>query len=285
VIDSHCHVWRVDLLRAAWRGAPAKIDKTLRVRDLLSAASKVPLAGVVLVEAGTTDADNRWLTNVASRNPEVLGFVTFADPLDHRLEERLDRWRAASKFRGVRFRLEGIHNADFLATQRFTDALRLVRDKRLVAELLIEPRHMRSLSRALEKVHGVTAVVDHLAKPSFGTGSDTRARTLWEEGIRALAESPSTFCKLSLSLPANEFAQRLSNVTRFSDVGLVGTYTRFALTQFGASRCCWGSDWPLSSLFAPYETVLHAAHAGLQQLVARDEAAVFYGTASRLYAT
>src|SRR5207237_7751003 len=129
VIDSHCHVWRVDLLRAAWRGAPGKIDKTLRVRDLLSAAKKVPLAGVVLIEAGTSDEDNRWLSNVASRNARVLGFVTHADPLDRDLEERLDRWRAASKFRGVRFRLEGIHDADFPTTQRFMNALQLIRDK------------------------------------------------------------------------------------------------------------------------------------------------------------
>jgi len=283
VIDSHCHVWRVDLLRAAWRGAPAKIRKTLRIRDLLSATGDVQLTGIVLVEAGTSDEDNRWLTNVASRNPQVLGFVTFADPLDHRLEKRLDRWRAASKFRGVRFRLEGIHDADFPATPRFTDALRLIRDKRLVAELLIEPRHMRSLSRALDKVHGVKTVVDHLAKPSLGAGINTRARNVWEEGMRALAESPSTFCKLSLSLPANEFAKQLSTGTRFSDVGLVGSYTRFALTEFGASRSCWGSDWPLSSLFAPYEAVLQVARAALHPLNARDAAAVFHDTAADLY--
>jgi L-fuconolactonase len=183
----------------------------------------------------------------------------------------------------VRFRLEGIHNTDFPVTQRFTDALRLIRDRRLVAELLIEPRHMRSLSRALDKVHGVKAVVDHLAKPSLGAGSDTRARTLWEEGMRALAESPSTFCKLSLSLRASELAKQVSNVTRLSDVGLVGSYTRYAVTQFGASRCCWGSDWPLSSLFAPYETVLQVARAGLQRLNAADEAAVFHGTAAQVY--
>jgi L-fuconolactonase len=106
---------------------------------------------------------------------------------------------------------------------------------------------------------------------------------LWEEGMRALAESPSTFCKLSLSLRASELAKQVSNVTRLSDVGLVGSYTRYAVTQFGASRCCWGSDWPLSSLFAPYETVLQVARAGLQRLNAADEAAVFHGTAAQVY--
>lgn len=284
VIDTHCHVWRIDLLRRAWR-APDKIYRTLRVSDLLSAASTVPLAGVVLIEAGTTDADNKWLAAVASRNEEVLGFVMYADPLGDRLEQRLDRWRDAVKFRGVRFRLEGIHDAGFPASRRFGDALRMLRERKLVAELLIEPRHMRSVARALARVQGVKAVIEHLAKPSLIAVGDTTQRSLWEEGIRGLAELPSTFCKLSLSARADEMAKQPAIVERFKDVRLVGGYMRFALRQFGASRCCWGSDWPLSSLTADYEMVLSTARAALQPLPARDEAAVFHRTAAALYST
>lgn len=282
VIDSHCHVWRIDLLRSAWR-APDKIYRTLRVRNLLSAARRVPLAGVVLIEAGTTDADNRWLAAAASRNKEVLGFVTYADPLGDRLEQRLDRWRDTAKFRGVRFRLEGIHETGFPASRRFGDALSLVRERDLIAELLIEPRHMQSLARALARVQGLKAVIEHLAKPSLIAVGDAAQRLLWEEGMRALAELPSTFCKLSLSARADEMAKHPDIVERFNNVGLVGGYMRFALGQFGASRCCWGSDWPLSSLTASYEAVLSTAHAALQPLHARDEAAVFHRTAAALY--
>jgi L-fuconolactonase len=282
VIDTHCHVWRIESLRRAWR-APDKIYRTLRVSDLLASASVVPLAGVVLIEAGTTDDDNRWLASVASRNAKVIGFVTYADPLDQRLEERLDGMRKAPKFRGVRFRLEGIHDAAFPATQRFTDALKLVRERNLVAELLIEPRHMRSLARALAKVPGVLAVIDHLAKPSLRAESGTKQRSLWEDGMRALSEGQSTHCKLSLSPPADELAEQASIGNGFNDVRLVGTYLRFALEQFGASRCCWGSDWPLSSLVSSYETVLSTARAALQPLDSGDDAAVFHGTAARVY--
>lgn len=282
MIDTHCHVWRFDLLRRAWR-APDRIYRTLRVKDFLSAASAVPLAGVVLIEAGTTDADNRWLAAVASRNKEVLGFVTYADPLGDRLEQRLDRWRDADKFRGVRFRLEGVHEAGFPASRRFGDALRLLRERKLIAELLIEPRHMQSLARALAKVHGVKAVIDHLAKPSLLAVGDTAYQSRWEQGMRALAELPSTYCKLSLSAPADEMARAPAIVEQFRDAALVGRYMRFALEQFGARRCCWGSDWPLSSLTASYETVLFTARAALQPLHMRDEAAVFHATAAALY--
>jgi L-fucono-1,5-lactonase len=238
---------------------------------------------VVLVESGMTDDDNRWLASVASRNRAVIGFVTYADPLDHRLAKRLDGWRNAAKFRGVRFRLEGIHDAAFPATQRFTDALKVVRERNLIAELLIEPRHMRSLARALARVPGVKAVIDHLAKPSIRAQSGSKQRSLWEDGMRALSEGKSTVCKLSLSPPADELARQTSTGNGFNDVRLIGSYMRFALEQFGASRCCWGSDWPLSSLVSSYETVLSTARAALKPLDSDDDAAVFHGTAARVY--
>jgi L-fuconolactonase len=240
---------------------------------------------VVLIESGTYDDDNRWLASVASRNAKVIAFVTYADPLDRRLEKRLDGWRKAAKFRGVRFRLEGIHDAAFPATQRFTDALKLVRERNLVAELLIEPRHMRSLARALAKVQGVKAVIEHLAKPSLRAESGIKQRTLWEDGMRALSEAQSTLCKLSLSPPADELGQQASLGGGFNDVRRVGSYMRFALEQFGASRCCWGSDWPISSLAATYETVWATARAALQPLDPDDEASVFHSTAAKVYST
>jgi L-fuconolactonase len=282
VVDTHVHVWRIESLRRQWR-APDKIFRTLRVSNVLSAAIAVRVAGLILIEAGTTDDDNRWLAAVASRHPEVLGFVTYADPLDDRLGERLDGWLTRAKFRGVRFRLEGIHDAAFPTTQRFAEALKLVRERNLVVELLIEPRHMRSIARALHKVPHVKVVIDHLAKPSMSGVSGSRARALWEEGMRALAEVPSTICKVSLSPPAEDLAQQPSTRGGFNDVRLIGSYMRFALAQFGASRCCWGSDWPLSSLAASYESVLSITRAALQPLDAHGEAAVFHGTAAKVY--
>jgi L-fucono-1,5-lactonase len=142
---------------------------------------------------------------------------------------------------------------------------------------------MRSLSRALAKVPGVLAVIDHLAKPSLKAGSGIKQRSLWEDGMRALSEGQSTHCKLSLSPPADDLAKLPAIGGGFNDVRLVGSYMRFALEQFGASRCCWGSDWPISSLFGGYESVMSTVRAALQPLNARDEAAVFHDTAARVY--
>ena len=282
MIDTHCHVWRIELLHRAWT-PPKLIDRTVRVGDVLSAARNVALDGVILVESGTSDQENRWLAGVAARNPRVLGFVTYADPMDPRLGERLDRWRRAAKFRGVRFRLEGVHDGSFPTTHAFVEALRLLKDRSLVAELLIEPRHMGPLAKTLDRVSGVKVVIDHMAKPSLAAANDKRQRAIWQQGMQALATSPSTCCKLSLSLPAGDLSD-VSNALRFNDVAFVASYTRYALTQFGASRCCWGSDWPLSSLFASYEAVLGTAQASLEPLSADDRDAVFRATAARIYA-
>ncbi len=282
VIDTHCHVWRIDLLRRAWR-APDKIYRTLRVRDLVSSARNVPLRGIILVESGTSEEDNAWLVRAASRNEEILAFIAYADPLDGRLQDRLDNWRKAPKFRGVRLRLEGNYDSRFPTSTRFRDVLKLLRDTDLVAEFLIQPHHMRSLARALDKIQGVKAVIDHLGKPSLQHVGDSRQFALWQDGIKALAGSPSTYCKVSLSLPADELDRDPSSAQRLKNVDVVRTFLRFALTQFGHSRCCWGSDWPLSSLVGSYESVVETTHRALQPLDRKGETAVFYATAATLY--
>ena len=56
-----------------------------------------------------------------------------------------------------------------------------------------------------------------------------------------------------------------------------------ALDAFGPDRMMYGSDWPPSTLGAPYPQILRAARLLTADLSAQDQAAIFGGTARRIY--
>jgi L-fuconolactonase len=75
----------------------------------------------------------------------------------------------------------------------------------------------------------VRFVLDHVAKRP----PDDAA---WSRGVASLAEFPNVACKLSGLLTEHDPA---------------GT-AELALGWFGTERCMFGSDWPVSTLVAPY---------------------------------
>jgi L-fuconolactonase len=64
---------------------------------------------------------------------------------------------------------------------------------------------------------------------------------------------------------------------------LVRAYCEQAMDMFGPGRTMFGSDWPPCTLTASYPDVLAAARAVTRGLTDAERAAVFAGTARRVY--
>jgi L-fuconolactonase len=60
-------------------------------------------------------------------------------------------------------------------------------------------------------------------------------------------------------------------------------YCEVALEAFGASRLMFGSDWPVSSLTAPYGDVCALYLELVAELSSAEQDAIFSGTAHRVY--
>jgi L-fuconolactonase len=117
---------------------------------------------------------------------------------------------------------------------------------------------------------GISFVVDHLGKPPISTGR----LEPWATQLTTLA-SPNVCCKLSgLVTEAAWGAWEVSDLRPYVD---------HALEVFGPDRMLFGSDWPLCLLSASYETVATTARTLTADLSATEQAAVFGGTAARVY--
>jgi L-fuconolactonase len=267
-------------VRKAWR-PPDKIYRTLEVADVLAAGADAGLESVVLIESGTSEEENEWLSQVAG-DPAVLSFVAYADPLAEDFDHTVERWTGSPKLRGFRFRLEGIHGPEVLAEPRLMYALSALEQKSLLVELLVEPLHLRATAESLRAVPRLTAVVEHLAKPRFDAEATDDERQEWRNGMAAIAKLPATVCKLSLSPRAESFGEGTFTAEPW-DSRRIGPWVRFAYEQFGPRRCCWGSDWPISGLLGDYGDIVLTMQSALGPVSGADREAVFHGNALRIY--
>jgi L-fuconolactonase len=94
--------------------------------------------------------------------------------------------------------------------------------------------------------------------------------------LRRLAALPNTVCKLSgLVTEADWGHWQLSDLRPYAEV---------ALEAFGPDRLMFGSDWPVCTLAADYDTVVATARDLTTTLSAAEQAAIFTETATRVYA-
>ena len=113
-------------------------------------------------------------------------------------------------------------------------------------------------------------VLDHAGKPPIGTGDLDG----WAAPVRRFAALPNTVCKLSGLVTE---APRAAATRQFAPVADV------VLSAFGAARAMFGSDWPVCLLASDYPAVYALAESLVAGLSPAERAAVFGGTAARVY--
>ena len=113
-------------------------------------------------------------------------------------------------------------------------------------------------------------VIDHLAKPPIrGTGWD-----VWRRQITDAADRPNVMAKLSGLDTAAGPGWTTEELRPSVDV---------ALEAFGPDRLLFGSDWPVCLQVSAYGDVVSATEQTLADLTPTERAAVFGGTAQRVY--
>lgn len=95
----------------------------------------------------------------------------------------------------------------------------------------------------------------------------------WTAGLRLLAEQPNVVTKLT---GQGTFVHRV-------DPGLIQLVTDTCLDLFGPQRCMWGSNFPVEKLWTDFTTLTDAWRSALSGYPAQTQAAVFGGTARRVY--
>jgi L-fuconolactonase len=270
-IDAHQHFWRFDPVRDAWITDEMGVLRRDFLPEELEALLKANgVSGTVAVQADQSEAETRFLLELAEAHPFILGVVGWVDLLAPNLPERLEHLAGFPRFRGVRH-IAQAETDDFLAQEDVIRGIGALRAFDLTYDILVYPRQLAATLSLVERLPDQPFVVDHLAKPQIARGT----MEPWGAQIRALAKHPNVWCKVSGLVTEADWARWKPEDLR--------PYLDVVFEAFGPQRLMFGSDWPVCLLAAGYGEVLAVVETYLERLSPPEREGVLGGNAAGFY--
>ncbi len=143
-----------------------------------------------------------------------------------------------------------------------------------------------SLARAFQDT---TIVLDHFGGPIGSgpyAGKHEEVFATWKTQIDELARCPNVVAKLGgLNMEINGYGweQRPSPPTSTELTQATRRYFEHTIERFGANRCMFESNFPVDKLSCGYTVLWNSFKRFSKGYSADERAALFYGTAARVY--
>ena len=243
IIDTHIHLF--DPTRPQGVPWPGKDNAALyrpalpdRYRALTAGLG---IQGAIEVECSPWLEDNQWVLDLAAKDKIIVGTIGNLDPADAGFAKQLERFHRNPRFRGIRYgNLWGRNLAADLARPGFGDGLKQLAQAGLVLDTANpNPALIRAVVAVTDKIPALRVVIDHLPQMD---PAPARA------DLRELAARPQVYVKISQVL------RRVDGRVP-EDLNFYRARIDEVFTLFGEDRVLYGSDWPNSDQWAPYQTV------------------------------
>ena len=278
VVDAHHHLWNLSARPQPFldsHSALAPLRRTFELAELAPQAATAGVQATVVVQTVTEPGETPELLALAAAGGLVAGVVGWTDLTAADVAGQLAQLAGrpgGARLAGIRHPLLTEPDPGFLDRPDVRRGLSAVAAAGLCFDIVARPGQLPAAVRAAAAVPELTVVLDHLGNPDV---RQPPAAT-WTAAVRQLAALPSTAAKLSgmLGVPSPAGGAPLAHLR---------PYLELALECFGPDRLMFGSDWPVSTLDAPYASVVAAGRALLSELSAAEQAAILSGTARRLY--
>ncbi len=276
MIDSHQHFWKRSQaapFNYEWLEAPAlaPIRRDFLPDDLAPLLQTSGIDRTIFVQAQHHLEENRWVLQLAEQYDWIAGVVGWVDLASPECEQQLLEFKSHPKFVGIRHITHDEPDDDFIVRPEILRGLAVLERHEVPFDLLFFVRHLRHAATLAQQFPNLTLVLDHLAKPHI---KEQRFDD-WLEHFRAAAQFPNVVCKLSGMVTEADWQHWKPEHLR--------PYVQEALAAFGPQRLMFGSDWPVCELAANYGEVLHSMQEALGEISASEQAAIFEGTATRVY--
>jgi L-fuconolactonase len=271
-IDGHMHFWKYTAEEYGWLDdGMAKLRRDFLPQDAEPLVREAGFDAVIAVQARQTLEETRWLLELADQHPIIAGVVGWVDLQSEDARAQLERFAAHKKLVGIRHIVQGEPDDRFLLKPELGRGIALLEEFGLAYDILIYPRHLPVAAEFASKFPKQRLILDHLAKPEIKAGKIKE----WERDLRALAEQPHVYCKVSgLVTEADWKAWKPRQLERYMDV---------AFETFGADRIVLGSDWPVCLAAGEYERVMGTFRDYVDELPSADQEKVMGGNAERFW--
>jgi len=272
-IDAHQHYWSLQRGDYDWlTPRQAELYRDFLPDDLADQLKDNQVRATVLVQAAATEAETRFLFELARRYSSIAGVVGWVDFESSDVADRVRRLvrEGGGKLKGLRPMIQDIDDPLWLDRTSLDVAFEAILEHDLAFDALVTPRHLQVLERRLQRHPALRVVLDHAGKPDIAAGAIDH----WARQIEGLARNTSMHCKLS---------GLLTQAYPGSDAVDMDAFVAHIFTCFGAERVMWGSDWPVVTVRAPYREWLDMALALVRRHAPGHEEAVFSRNAIHFY--
>ena len=284
ILDAHHHLWDLSARDQPWLASHpglAPLRRNFAVADLRPLAAAAAVTATVVIQTVTEPGETPELLALAAAEPLVAAVVGWADLASPGIADALAELRelpAANLLAGLRHPVLFEPDPDWLTRPGVLRGLAAVAGAGLAFDLVVLPYQLPAAVRAATARPELTFVLDHLGNIDVTPQIDPE----WARAIGQLAALPNTAAKLwgILSAPAPAGA---AGAGPGPPVAHLRPFYQVLLDGFGPDRMMFGSDWPVSTLGAPYGAVVGAARALTADLSQPEQEAIFGRTARRVY--
>ena len=275
IVDAHHHFWDTATADYPWL-----TDDLATIRRVFGPADLEPdllAAGVdatVLVQTRSSLEETVDFLAVAGETPFVRGVVGWVDLTQPGVGDTIAELRerpGGGHVVGIRHQAHDEPDPEWLTRDDVVRGIAAVGRAGLVYDLLVRSRELPAALDLARRLPDVRFVIDHIAKPPIAAG----ALEPWASLIAPFRDLDHVACKLSGMVTEADWASWTPAELR--------PYVDRVLKTFGPDRLLFGSDWPVCLLGASYGQVFDTTRTLLQDLDRDELAAVFGGTAARVY--
>lgn len=243
IIDTHIHLF--DTGRPEGVPWPDKSNAALyrpalpvRYRSL---AVPLGVKGAIVIEASPWYGDNQWVLDIAAKDPIVVGVIGNLEPGKPEFARQLETLHRNPLFRGIRYgNLWGRDLGSEIDHPEFVAGLKLLSEANLTLDTANPtPELMAAVTRLTDLVPNLRVVLDHL--PQMQKTSPH---------VKQLAKRPQVYVKLS------SVYRRINGETP-RDLSVYRATLDELVAYFGEDRILFGSDWPNSDNWRPFQDVVN----------------------------
>lgn len=275
IVDIHPHIISTDTVR--YPNAPVgghksdwSHERPVSVEQMIAAMDDAGIDKAALVQASTCYGhDNSYVADAVAAHPERFTGVFSVDVLAPDAPDKIRYW-VGRKLTGMRLFTAGStmpNQADWVDDPKSFPAWQCASDLGLPVCMQMTAKAIPQLINMLERFPKTRVILDHLAKPTLEDGPPYAAAA----DLFRLARYKNLYLKLT---------PRVFDLARRGKA-TPETFFRRLVSDFGASRIAWGSNFPASE--GTLSELLRISEEGLSGISHEDQEWMFSKTALILY--
>jgi L-fuconolactonase len=251
------------------------------MKDYLEATKGLNLVKSVYMEVDVDPAQQvqeaEYVIDLCRRNDNpMVGAVISGRPASSEFKAYITKYKDSPHIKGVRQVLHGDSNpAGFCLDIQFVKSVQLLGDLGMSFDLCMRSGELMDGERLVAQCSKTRFVVDHCGNMDVKV-TDAKARQIWMDGMKALAQHDNVVCKISgIIVTANE-NWKAADLT---------PNMRFSMETFGPDRRMFAGDWPVCTLRASFRQWVTALKEIVREMnmSLADQKKLFHDNAVRFY--